>query len=40
MEGRNSLLGGSEALAQAVQRRCGCLISGGVQGQAGWKPTW
>ena len=23
---------------QAAQRVCGCLISGGVQGQVGWGP--
>ena len=27
-----------EVLAQAAQRGCGCRISGGVQGQAGWGP--
>ena len=25
-------------LEQAVQRGCGCLVPGGVQGQAGWGP--
>jgi len=25
-------------LAQAVQRGCGCSVSGGVQGQIGWRP--
>ena len=27
--------GGGEALAQAAQRSCGCLLSGRVQGQVG-----
>ena len=27
-----------EVLAQAAQRGCGCSLSGGVQGQAGWGP--
>jgi len=27
-----------EALAQAAQRRCGCSILGGIQGQVGWGP--
>ena len=27
-----------EALAQAVQRNCGCPISRGIQGQVGWHP--
>ena len=27
---------GGEALAQAAQRSCGCLLPGSVQGQAGW----
>jgi len=29
---------GSEALAQAAQRSCGCPIPGGVQGQLGMGP--
>jgi len=29
-------LEGGDALAQAAQRGCGCPISGGFQGQAGW----
>ena len=28
----------SEAQAQAVQRKYGCLIPEGVQGQVGWDP--
>jgi len=27
-----------EVLKQAVQRGCGCPVSGGVQGQVGWGP--
>lgn len=30
---------GSEMLAQAAQRGCGCLIPGGIQGQVGWIPA-
>ena len=32
----NSFLQSDELVEQVVHRCCGCLISGGIQGQVGW----
>jgi len=32
------IISGGGVLEQVAQRRCGCPISGGIQGQVGWDP--